>query len=267
MKYIIICVVALIVCFAIGALITFLVGRKKKLKRWKKVVLTIVLGIVLMLIAAFVYLQIYYHADDEAKKYLESGSTVTVTETSNGYLFDGPGEGSAVIFYPGAKVEGTAYAPLLHKLAEEGVDCFLVEMPFRMAIFGQSRADSLIEEYDYENWYMAGHSMGGMCAANYAAAHDEIKGLVLLASYSTKELRNDLKVLSVYGSEDGCLDRGAYEKNKANLPAGFTEVIIEGGNHAYFGNYGEQSGDGKALINSSEQQERTVDAVLEMIGK
>ena len=37
------------------------------------------------------------------------------------------------------------------------------------------------------------------------------------------------------------------------MPQSFHEYIIDGGNHAYFGAYGEQRGDGEAAISNREQ--------------
>ena len=39
------------------------------------------------------------------------------------------------------------------------------------------------------------------------------------------------------------------------------EEVIEGGNHAYFGKYGFQEGDGDATITNENQIETTVDIV------
>ena len=134
------------------------------------------LAIVAWLAALFGY---YSAADVDA--FLQSDDTVTVSEIREGRLFDGPGERDALIFYPGAKVEAAAYAPLLRKLAENGVDCFLVEMPLGLAIFGVNKADRLLKRYDYDRWYLAGHSLGGAMAAQYAAKHaDALSGLFLL---------------------------------------------------------------------------------------
>ena len=55
-----------------------------------------------------------------------------------------------------------------------------------------------------------------------------------------------------------------YEKKKS-LAAASTEIIIEGGNHAGFGSYGAQSGDGEASITPAEQVNRTADVILEFI--
>lgn len=50
------------------------------------------------------------------------------------------------------------YAPLLYKLAEKGIDCYLVDMPFRLAIFNINAIDNIINKYKYDNWYLMGHS-------------------------------------------------------------------------------------------------------------
>jgi hypothetical protein len=47
----------------------------------------------------------------------------------------------------------------------------------------------------------------------------------------------------------------------------FTEQVIEGGNHAYFGMYGEQKGDGAATITNLEQITTTANYIIEFIIK
>ena len=72
-----------------------------------------------------------------------------------------------MVFYPGARVEASTYAPLMQETAASGIDCFLMKMPANLAIFGINRADvvrSDIAGYSYDHWYIAGHSLGGMMA-------------------------------------------------------------------------------------------------------
>ena len=45
------------------------------------------------------------------------------------------------------------------------------------------------------------------------------------------------------------------------LPDTTERIVVEGGNHAYFGNYGEQEGDGTATISREQQQEEAVNAI------
>lgn len=206
----------------------------------------------------------YYHADHNAISALESDTDVTVTICNDSITFKPATDyDTGIIFYPGAKVETSAYAMLCREYAEQGIYVALVEMPFHLAILDTNKADD-IDNPNVEHWYMAGHSLGGVCAATYAYNHTErIEGLILLASYSTKNLSNtDLKVISIYGSQDGVLNLDSYSKHFENLPDDCTEYIIEGGNHAQFGNYGIQKGDGKASISSDIQQEETVTQTL-----
>ena len=110
-------------------------------------------------------------------------------------------------------------------------------------------------------------ALGGAMAASYLVDHaKDYEGLLLLAAYATENLsKTDLSVLSIYGSEDKVLDKKDYEGNKKNLPSDFEEVMIEGGNHAYFGMYGKQDGDGAASITQSEQIQLTSDAMIAWI--
>lgn len=225
---------------------------------------------VLLLAGAFLwYVNDYYHSDSAVMECFQNTGSVTITEIEDGLYLDGPGTTDAMIFYPGAKVEYTAYLPLLYELAEQGLDCFLVKMPCNLAIFGQNKAAGIIDSYDYGHWYLGGHSLGGAMAASYASAHlEELDGLALLASYPTKSLEADhFSVVSLYGSEDGVLNREKLAAGKSLMPSDYTEICIEGGNHAWFGNYGIQKGDGEASISRKEQQEQAADAIMSMTNK
>ncbi len=215
----------------------------------------------------FFYTENYYHADRTAVMMLRTDDLAVVTSSQTGLLFDGPGTDALLIFYPGAKVQETAYAPLLRQIAEDGMDVFLVRMPFRLAFFGGNKADEALQETtDYAKVYIGGHSLGGAMAADYAADHPGgLAGVILLAAYSTKELPDSLPVLSVYGTEDGVLNRGNYDKYLGNLQ-NLREIVIEGGNHAQFGSYGEQRGDGQAAIDPAMQWNKTAKAILEFAG-
>ena len=232
--------------------------------KWKLLIPVFILA---ALAGAFLlYAGSYYHADASALAALASDEGVSVTSTDYGWLFDGPSETDALIFYPGAKVEEAAYAPLLHRLAAQGMDVCLVRMPYRLAFFGISKASVLMDQYDYPHWYIGGHSLGGAMAARYAAGHaDRLTGVILLAAYPTKALDSTLSVVTLYGSEDGVLNRSKLEAGRGYLPESARETVIEGGNHAQFGNYGPQAGDGQAAISGLEQQRLTVEEILQNV--
>ena len=142
-------------------------------------------------------------------------------------------------------------------------------MPFHLAVFNINGADGIIDHYDIDNWYIGGHSLGGSMAASYVSNHlDDYNGLILLASYSTEDLsQSNLCVLSIYGSEDNVLSLDKYKENMINLPLGFVEQVIDGGNHAYFGSYGEQSGDGTARISYNEQINIATQYISEFVNR
>ena len=173
-----------------------------------------------------------------------------------------------LIFYPGGLVDHAAYAPLMKALCDRGVLCLLVQMPLDLAVLDMNAADGLQALYPETNrWLIGGHSLGGAMAASYVSGHaQEYEGLVLLGAYSTKDLtQTELAVLSVYGTQDGVLNREKYGDCLRHYPQGFNEMVIEGGNHAYFGDYGAQKGDGEATISREEQIRITADAIAAML--
>ncbi len=131
-------------------------------------------------------------------------------------------------------------------------------MPFNLAVFGVNRGDSVIEKFpEIQKWYIGGHSLGGAMASSYANKHiDKVLGLILLGAYSVNTA--SLPTIVIYGSEDGVLNRSKLEDVK-------DKVEIAGGNHAYFGNYGEQDGDGTAIITREEQQNQSILKILDFI--
>ena len=209
--------------------------------------------------AVFLYAARYYPAEDAAREALASDE-VLVAQTDYGWLFDGPSTDTVFVFYPGGKVEETAYAPLLHSLAGGGIDVCLVKMPLHLAVLDTNAADRILAGCAYRSCYIGGHSLGGAVAANYAAVHD-LDGVILLAAYPTKTV--DEPMLLLCGSEDGVVKRDRLAKS--GRYGEVREVVIEGGNHAGFGNYGAQNGDNAPTISSEEQQRQTAEAILSWI--
>ena len=243
-------------------------------KKTKKLVIALsVTALVIGLIfgACAIYVSDYYHVDGAA--------IMAHTESCDGYAYISfPDEKTAVfapdgattgfIFYPGGKVEFSSYIPLMAALAEKGILCILVDMPFNLAVLDVNAADGIREKYpEIDSWYIGGHSLGGSMAASYVADNaDSFDGLILLGAYSTADLTpTSLRVLSIYGSEDKVMNREKYEKYKPNLPESFTEYVIDGGCHAYFGMYGTQDGDGTPTVSNVEQIDVTAEKIAELM--
>ncbi len=215
-------------------------------------------GSVLLILAIlagvfFWYVSDYYRAEDVALEVLAQDSGITVQDNLTILSPTSPAD-TAIIFYPGAKVEAEAYLPLLDQIRQTGVTCILVHMPFHMAIFDADAAEKVMEQFpDIQHWYMAGHSMGGAMASKFASDHpDEVEGLILMGAYLYGDYPEE-KTLTIYGSLNQSVeDHIDYTQNI---------VEIQGGNHAQFGNYGAQKGDLPAEISAQEQQAQTVAAI------
>ena len=219
-------------------------------KRSFRVLACVLAAILLLVGACALYLNDYYRADVQMLADFVTPEGVSREVWADGtVIFSPENPQTGFVFYPGGKVEHTAYEPLMQVLAARGVLCVLIEMPFRLAVLDVNAADGVQENFPkIKHWYIGGHSLGGSMAATYLKNHvDLFEGLVLLGAYATVDLSaSDLAVLSLYGSEDGVMNREKYAECIKNLPADFTEIVIEGGNHANFGMYGAQEGDGAA---------------------
>lgn len=222
-------------------------------------------------LAFLIYTGDYYHAGDLALETLRHpAGGVTITEGGGRIVFAPEHPEAGLIFYPGGKVQYESYAPLMERCAERSLLCVLLHMPGNLAVLDRSAAAGIPEEYpEISSWYIAGHSLGGVMAASYVKDHTETyRGLVLLASYATDDLSGSgLEVLSLYGTEDGVLDLERYDAARAKLPADFTELLIDGGCHAYFGSYGMQRGDGIPTISNEDQMDQAAEAIAAMARK
>ena len=233
----------------------------------KRVITGIFLAAVLiMLVGCCIYVSDYYPAEEMAMTAMGGNEEVTVSQMGNAVIFAPETAAAGFVFYPGGKVEHTAYAPLMLALAEQDILCVLMEMPLRLAVLDMDAAEGIPEQFpQVSRWYIGGHSLGGSMAASFVSQQLETyEGLVLLAAYSTEDLSgSELEVISLYGSEDGVLNMEKREANRPNLPEDTEEIVIAGGNHAQFGSYGAQEGDGEAAISNAEQIRITVDELIE----
>lgn len=203
--------------------------------------------------AFFWYVSDYYRAEDVALEVLAQNDGI-VTQDNLTILSPSYQSDTAIIFYPGAKVEAEAYLPLLDQIRQIGITCILVDMPFHMAIFDSDAAEDVMTQFpEIEHWYLAGHSMGGAMASKFAAEHpNEVNELILMGAYIYGDYPDE-DTLTIYGSLNQSVeDHIDYTENI---------VEIEGGNHAQFGNYGLQKGDPLAEISAEEQQKQTVEAI------
>ena len=236
------------------------------MKHRKRVLWAILLSAAVLALAFGVYVSDCYRATDAALACLDEAGGPKVRSVDQTLCVETPGATTALAFYPGGKVQAEAYMPLLRRIARDGTDCYLVKMPFNLAVFGVNRVEGVMAAHPHDRWLLAGHSLGGAMAAHWAAAHPgRLDGLVLLAAYPDRPLPEDLPVLVLYGSEDGVLNRSNLKKTASLLPHDAVVRQLPGGNHAYFGSYGEQRGDGIAAITPEAQWEWTAEWIERMV--
>jgi len=237
----------------------------------KRLILIVILALLIGGLAYFTYyVSDISYTDDTALTILSSNGSYTVMDTSNYITFTPTANKSStgIIFYPGAKIQPESYSVIASKLATNGYTTIIVKMPFNLAIFGENKANNVITEHkEISKWVIAGHSLGGVFASDYAVNHqDEIKGVIYLAAYPNTNASNaTFKALSIRGSLDGLATSKEISDNINKFPVNTTFVTINGGNHANFGDYGMQVGDNNSTITRQEQQNMTVGYILEFL--
>lgn len=240
------------------------------MSRLRKVIIVCLISFAAALVlscgAFLLYCADYSHANSRALLTVEQSNVAR--EGADYVAFGDENSQTALIFYPGAKVEYTAYSPLMQSIAQEGYLCIVMKMPLNFAFFDRDAAEKALRDYpNVKRWYLGGHSLGGAMAASYLAdTTQDFVGLVLLGSYSASDLSmSDLRVLSLYGTEDLVLNRQRLEEARGNMPEDYTEIVIDGANHADFGDYGAQKDDGDATISTEEQQALAAQAIVDFM--
>jgi dienelactone hydrolase len=178
-----------------------------------------------------------------------------------------PTEG--IIIYPGGRVDARSYAPVARAFAEEeGLLAVIVPMPLNLAVFGvNAAADVIAANPAIERWIIGGHSLGGAMASSFAA-ENEVDALALWASFPANDslaTRTDLPIISLYGTNDGVATPEDIAASRPNLPPNTIWSPIEGGNHAQFGWYGDQPGDGVATISREAQQAQVLRETADLL--
>lgn len=243
-------------------------------RKYKVLITSLVLLVLLFLGGLFLLHNKTYQPLSETLKETESTNQYTVEETKDAIIFlplNNEGQqDTSILFYQGGLVEEKSYSTIAAKLATEGYPVYLVKHALNLAVTDTNKAESIITDEKIHDYVIGGHSLGGVMASRFAneAATEKLKGVFLLASYPDETGRlNDLplSVISIIGSNDGVVDKEAYQNGKNYLPDSTLFYTIEGGNHAGFGDYGDQVGDNPASISAEQQQEETVKQLVEWL--
>ena len=239
------------------------------MKKWLFRILMTIFALVVIAVAGFV---VYAQFDYGPSSVLADNVDLSVIERDGEGLIFQPESpnGKGVILYQGAKVEKEAYAYLGQSLSEQGFVVSVPQLPLNFGILGSGTAEAVMEEHaDVEEWFLGGHSLGGVAASFYAeGASSKLAGLYFLGAYPANDFSgSELPMLSIYGELDGLSKIKDIEESRELFPEDSVFVEIKGGNHAQFGLYGDQKGDNAAEITPIEQQDRVVKALTEWINE
>ena len=240
--------------------------RRRRLLRW---VLLGILCLLLITIAGTAWWLRPFPAPAQAMAALRNGDGVTITTTNDDIIFmpeQHPIEG--IIFYPGARVDPDAYARYMHTFAEHGYAAFIVKMPLNIALLGENLASNVIAAHpSIKLWVIGGHSLGGVSACSFALHNTVIKGLLLYASYPNEDLSKQirLRVTSISGTNEGLDTHAKIDATKPLLPTTTKYIVVQGGVHAFFGDYGVQDGDGQPTISRERAHKIIADASVALL--
>nr|WP_258067620.1 alpha/beta hydrolase [Pseudoclavibacter sp. RFBI5] len=229
--------------------------RRSRLRRALIWTFSIIAAVFVVAIAAFlIWANVgVMAAEPEPLASVTNNPAISVTEV-DGSLVLSPSEepsDTGLVFIPGAKVEPSAYAAKLSSLVTDDNMTVVIPQPLLNLAFFDTRTldDYTTAAPEVTTWSVGGHSLGGVRACQLAESPD-VAGLLLFGSYCANDLADDesLDVLSITGSADGLSTPQKAADARALLPADAETLEIQGANHAMFGNYGPQSGDGTATI-------------------
>ncbi|MDK2839498.1 MAG: hypothetical protein PWQ83_1048 [Thermosipho sp. (in: thermotogales)] len=225
------------------------------------------------IILAFIFIFLIWSINplkplSEVENYLKSSENVKIEYIGKDIFFKPKTNSNiGIIFYPGGHVDYRAYAPLGFYLAKNNINFVLLKMPLNLAFFRTNGAKSIIDKYGNIKWYVAGHSLGGIAAIEFAKKNN-VEGVILLASYPAKDISNlELKILAITASNDGLVTQEKFKSKIKLFPKNTVFYEIDGGNHSQFGFYPLQKGDNEATIDRHKQLSTIVNKILEFINE
>lgn len=225
-------------------------------RRARRILLVALCGLLVLTIGFLAWAASPMLAEPRPLAMARSDSAFTLTETADGVVL-APRDptGTGLVYFAGARVEPAAYAYKLSGLAEAGVTVVIARPALNFALF-ETRPLAEFEALapPVAQWYVAGHSLGGVKACSVAAQNpDAVAGLVLFGSYCADDIsRTSIPVLTVAGENDGLSTPAKVADAAHLLPADAQLVELPGAVHAQFGDYGPQPGDGTPTVSDLE---------------
>lgn len=230
----------------------------------------LILSIVIVIVFTLLFTSLAIYSSNSYESLPEMNEQINLLNTSNVTLFEDRRSiqyqvsepQKNIVFIPGGLVEPDSYKYLAISLAKENYNVTIVKPLFNLAILNSNQAINYIDE-DLDN-IVIGHSLGGTVASIVASKQEEVMSIIFLGSYPLRDV-SDINALIITGEFDEVLNQESFS-DSLNLVGEETVFMeIAGGNHAQFGWYGPQKGDGEAMISTLEQQNQIIQAILNFI--
>lgn len=245
-------------------------GRPSSGRRAVRVILAVLIVLTLLVVGFLVWVKTVMQGERPASLEAWTDERVGIESFDDSVVMTPVDEASdrGLVFIPGARVDPYAYmAKLVDVVAETGTTVVITKPILNLAFFDQRPLETFTSHApEMSDWYVGGHSLGGVRACMMATDED-VAGVVFFGSYCANDLSGSgLAVLSIAGSEDGLSTPGKIEGAAHLLPADATFIEIDGANHASFGDYGAQPGDGVATAPDPEVRDEITRVLAEFWG-
>lgn len=234
----------------------------KKLFKWMGIGLLSVL--LLLIIGLGIYSSTSYTALDEMFEAIDAieDDGVTFYEDRDEIRYSVENPIMNIVFIPGGLVTPDSYEYLAYNLALNGYDVVIAKAIFNLAILNPWIGKEFLSE-TLDN-VIIGHSLGGVTASNVFSGNDLVSTVILLGSYPINDL-TDKDVLFIEAEYDLGMDPEAFNASMVHVNNNAIIESIDGGNHAQFGWYGPQKGDGEAELDTITQQDIVVDIIIDYL--
>jgi hypothetical protein len=235
-----------------------------------KIIFFVAVGVLLVTVASFVtYYSFPMRAEQKELQAAQNMPTVRYTDTPDAIVLAPLATvKKGIVLYAGGRVEPSAYAYKMAGIAQSGVAVVIAKSPLHLPPLdwrSPSQFTGLVPSVT--EWYVAGHSVGGVRACQVVGDGTQFKGLILLGAYCANNISGaGVTVLSLGGENDKLTTPDDIGKNKHLLPVTTKYESIVGLNHAGFGDYGKQNGDGDITISDTEARDAITHHITTLLG-
>jgi len=249
--------------------------RRRRLRRIRITGWTALSALLTTIVGFLAWAHTVYPADRAATIEVYRSGWVTVDDRSQAIIVTPDTDQTllaetVLVFYPGARVDPYAYLPpLAHIAHDSGLRVVIARVPLNLALADTRDIEELAAlAGPHTSVATGGHSLGGVKAC-FEAENPRVSHLVLFASYCANDLsgREGIQVLTVLGSLDGLTDPVTVTEAAVLLPDESSTLTISGANHASFGAYGPQAGDGPSRMSDQAMNSQLSDAVTDFLSQ